>query len=484
MLMHKFLCCSLLVFAFELQAKESVNETSEKDDSSVVFSTKFNSSVKDYVGFTVGVGMNIGVHETKVEANREFDTPTRVRATTFGGTVAVGFQKAVCGNCFVGFEVGADIGGTGKRARIGGNIRDNSAMMLAYRDDYSKKEGILRQMFDNIATSPDALGDDYHVVTLAGSHIIDVEVYGRFVQSMRYFGGTGDFSLGNHNNFMISPAGGGVFDGTYTANPNAVFADFIGERALINIRNLANGDLQGGYNAIREFTGENFPAIADALGHMAEQPIIAGDPVRGPSVNPNGNANNDGTVEAGNVHWTVARELSRFLGGDYVIYEYENIGVNPDGRNIADLRREIDDLYNPDNSHIIPQLSQAEMRALSNFQNKTSFGVCPYAAIKIGYFFKEIQGCIHAKIGVTQLHGRIDAINNFIEKKDKIHKIAPLIAVGVNKMLTQNCGISVELSHALKTNKKLKDIEWKGYRLENNVIISKTDLKVLVTYTF
>ncbi|MDR2794410.1 MAG: hypothetical protein LBB12_01375 [Holosporaceae bacterium] len=503
--MSRFLCCSLLVLACELQA-EGLTEKQPSDNvaspvasdatsktespgsgtaSTAIFDTKINSSAEDYAGGYVGLGVNVGVHETNAKVNKEFEAPTRFRATTFSGTVAFGFQQPVSGNFMIGFEVGADMGGTGKRARIGGNIRNNSAMMLAYRDDYSTKEGILRQMFDNIATSPDALGDDYPVVTLAGSHIINAGVYGRFVQAMRYFGGTSNFSIGNRNNFMTAPAGGGVFDGTYNANANAVFVDFIGERTAGNIRGLSGSNLQAGYAVMHEFIRSNFPTIADALGHMAERPMMAENPIAGPSVDPNGNVNNDGTVDVnGNVHWAVARELSRFFGGDYVIYEYENIGVNPAGRNIADLRREMEDLYNPDNSHIRPRLSAVEMRALSDFRSKTSFGICPYAAIKFGYFVNEINGLFYAKIGVTQLQGHVDVINDFIEKKDKFHTIAPLVVVGISKMLTQNCGVSIEVSHAPKTNKKLRDIEWKGYKVENNVGISKTDLRILVTYTF
>jgi hypothetical protein len=483
MLMHKFLCCSLLVFAFELQAKESVNETSEKDDSPAVFSTKFNSSVKDYAGLTVGVGVNIGIHETKVEANREFDAPTRVRATTFGGTIAVGFQKAICGNCFVGFEVGADIGGTGKRARIGGNIRDNSLMMSSYIEDYSRKESILRQIFDNIN---EALNT--HTISSL-LYVIDSHVYEGFIRSMRYIGGVGDFSFGNRNNFMTTTASGhGVFynpGGGYIANHNAVFADFIGERAISNVGNLTGNGLQSGYNTIREFVGANFPAISDALAHMAEQEIEVGidGNVTGPSVDQNGNVNNDGTVEAGNIIWNVADELHDFFGGDYLL-RYENVGVNPAGRDIDALRREIEDLYNPDNSHIRFRLSATEIKALNNFKSKTSFGVCPYAAFKIGYFCKEIQGSVYMKVGIMQLQGYVSAINDFLEKKDNFRKFSPLLAVGVSKVVKGKWGISLELSHTPRTNKKGQDISWKGYKIDNNVSISRTDLRILLTYVF
>jgi hypothetical protein len=488
MLMHKFLCCSLLVFAFELQAKESVNETSPKDDSPAVFSTKFNSSVKDYAGLTVGVGVNIGVHETKVKANKEFDAPTRVKATTFGGTIAVGFQKAICGNCFVGFEVGADIGGTGKRARIGGNIGDNSAMMLAYRDDYSRKEGILRQMFDNIGD--DAF--DTRDIDNELQYVLSERVYGRFILSMRCLGGTSNFTSANNNSFMTADAhNNGIWyntDGIYQANPDAVFANFIGGMSMINIRALGNGNFQSGYEIMKEFTRENFPIIYDALGHMAEQQIavMGNGAVLGPSVNQDGTVNADGVGaidEQNDILWEIPHQLSIFFNDEY-IRRYENIGVNPVGRDINALRREIEALYNPDNSHIQPQLNPAEIRALNDFKSKTSFGICPYAAIKVGYFCKEIQGCVYAKVGIMQLQGHITAINDFLKKKDNFQKFSPLFAFGISKTIKDRYGISLELSHALKTNKKMREISWKGYKVNNDVTVSKTDLRVLVTYTF
>jgi hypothetical protein len=486
--MKKFLCCPLLVFAFELQAEKSVNKTSDNSASHAIFDEKFNSSAKNYAGFTVGVGVNVGIHETKVEVNKEFEAPTKFLATTFGGVVSFGFQQNVCGNFMIGVEFGADMGGAGKQARIGGKIRDNSLLRSAYIEDYSKKEGILRQMFDNIGD--DAL--DTRLVNNGQQYVLNTNVYGRFVKSMRCLGGTVDFISANNNNFMTADADiNGVWHnpgGGYQGNQNAVFANFVGRVTINNINDLGNGNFQSGYEAVREFTREHFPAISDALGHMAEQPIaiMGNNALLGPSVQANGTVNNDGANAIGGVNndilWEIPHQLSIFFNDGY-IDSYENIGVNHAGRNIADLRREIEDLYNPDNSHIRPKLSQAEMQALSNFQNKTSFGVCPYAAIKIGYFFKEIQGCVYAKIGVTQLCGHVVAINDFIEKKDKFHMITPLIAVGMSKMLDQRCGISVEMSHALKTSKK-QGIEWKGCRIENNVSVSKTSIGILLTYAF
>ncbi|GHT92859.1 hypothetical protein FACS1894122_07240 [Alphaproteobacteria bacterium] len=453
---------------------------------------------KAFEGFTIGAGLNVGVQKTSSEANREFrDASTSVNSTMYGCTVAIGYQKAVSGNFTVGIEVGADIGGASKSVRIGGVIKDDSSIaiaanrdaMAAERDyykageDYLKKERILRQMFHNISSSPNAFGGNYDVDTLASSHIVDVDVYGGFVRSMRYLGGEADFSTGNRNNFMTTPAGGGVFDGAYDANPLAVLADFVGERSINSIRSLGGGDLHDGYDKIREFVGAKFPAISDALGHMAEQPITAADPIFGPSVAHNGNVDTDGNVESGNVHWAVAFQLHKFFAGEY-IREYPNIGINPAGRNIEDLRKEIENLYNPNNSDVRPPLNDNEIRAISDFKSKTSFGVCPYAAVKLGYFYKELNACLYAKVGIMQLYGHVAIMNDFIEKSDKFQTFAPLLAVGISKMLNERWGISAEFSHTIKTGKKLKDIEWKGYSIENKVRLSRSSFRLLVTYSF
>jgi hypothetical protein len=50
------------------------------------------------------------------------------------------------------------------------------------------------------------------------------------------------------------------------------------------------------------------------------------------------------------------------------------------------------------------------------------------------------------------------------------------------KNINDRWGIGVELSHAFKTKKKLRDIKIFNYTLENNTSISKTDLRVLLTY--
>jgi hypothetical protein len=73
--------------------------------------------------------------------------------------------------------------------------------------------------------------------------------------------------------------------------------------------------------------------------------------VRGASVQADGTVNADGVNAIGGenngILWEIPHQLSIFFNDEYIV-SYENIGVNPAGRNIADLRREIEDLYNPD----------------------------------------------------------------------------------------------------------------------------------------
>jgi hypothetical protein len=211
-----------------------------------------------------------------------------------------------------------------------------------------KKRIVLQQIFHCIGGCALDTGD----VDDGLQYVLSEEVYGRFILSMRCLGGTADFTLANNNGFMIADAHNNRIwynlDGIYRANPDAVFANFVGEVAMTNIRALGDGNLQIGYEEMREFTKESFPAIYDALGHMAEQQIaiMGNGAVFGSSVNQDGTVNADGTVDEHNILWEVPNQLSIFFNGEY-IRGYGNIGVNPAGRDVNILRREIKELYNP-----------------------------------------------------------------------------------------------------------------------------------------
>ena len=224
------------------------------------------------------------------------------------------------------------------------------------RVQYLIKANILRQMFDNIGST--ALNVTYLAVPGHGhaETIMTMDVYRQFIQAMRHIGGTVTFDNANRNNFLTNAAdANGVFeisnDVDDWGNPNATFANFIGDVAQTNIRNLS-GDLASGYAAMSEFTRTHFPAIADALGHMAEVPIASylstpTDVLCGPVVDQNGDIVN-ATVPAGlnGIHWEIGHTLARVLLNIY-FSDYGRLGVPAEGRDVDEFNREMEALYNP-----------------------------------------------------------------------------------------------------------------------------------------
>jgi hypothetical protein len=250
---------------------------------------------------------------------------------------------------------------------------DQSQLVVLTRSLASEKEKLvtlqkkitLHQLFRNISLS---LNPGSNAEILAASHIMDLKVYSYFIMAIRYLGGSVDFSIGNRDNFLLTPSTGRVFSYTREANPQAVFASFIGERMFDNIKLIGNGNLQNGYDAIQKYTLSHYPSIADAFGHLAEQKIdvIYNTAVCGPRVDSDGSVvgvccNHDNFVRNhsnvppdkmgeiialwdASVHWEVAHQLSVFFGGKFAICDYSNIGVNSTGRDIEALKKEINDL--------------------------------------------------------------------------------------------------------------------------------------------
>ena len=138
------------------------------------------AQAKDFEGFHIDIGLNLGIQQTKAELNQYCHSPLRVTALTCGSTVSLGFQQRVCGNCFAGIEVGAEFTLNSKPTKIGGYIRSDSLLAAVERETYSLKENILRQMFDNIGST--ALNVTYLAVPGHGhaETIMTMDVYRQF----------------------------------------------------------------------------------------------------------------------------------------------------------------------------------------------------------------------------------------------------------------------------------------------------------------
>jgi hypothetical protein len=96
-----------------------------------------------------------------------------------------------------------------------------------------------------------------------------------------------------------------------------------------------------------------------------------------------------------------------------------------------------------------------------------------------------MNSCLYVKVGFILLKGQVSVISDYrFEKEENFNKMTPFFSIGISKMIDKNWGFSAEVSHALKTHKKMSDIRWHGHKIENDAAISKTDIRILVTYTF
>jgi hypothetical protein len=271
------------------------------------------------------------------------------------------------------------------------------------------------------------------------------------------------------------------------SNNNARFVNFIGENAVSSIRATAEGNLSVGFRDMRNFINSNFPNLAYVLGHIGERPFhatfaaftaAAGDDF--PDTNVGGN-----DVD---IPYYLGFSLSEIFETTRPFAELDDLnelGIANDPARQAALMEEIRKIYNNLNSYHAYNHSINESDIRKQLKTKTSFGICPHASLKVGYFIKEMNSCLYAKVGFILLKGQVSIISDYLlGKEEKFNKTVPFFALGISKIIDGNWGISAEISHALKTHKKMSDIKWRGYKIENNVGISKTDFRVLATYAF
>ena len=164
--------------------------------------------------------------------------------------------------------------------------------------------------------------------------------------------------------------------------------------------------------------------------------------------------------------------------------DIQDLGI-PDGTVTNDeIKAGVNDIYDPDNSDISYALNAGELQKLNNYKSKVLYGICPYAALKFGYFIDDLKAQIYFKLGITRLSGKVGVINDFIDASSKFHKNVPVFAFGFGKMLSPKCGISAEYVHTVKGHKNLGNIKWCGYNIPNKISLSKNSIRLTVTYQF
>ena len=361
------------------------------------------SNAENFGGGYCGVGISVGAKTTTADINSEFRNRSNSMSSAFyGGSANVGYQHRICGNCFVGIEMGVDLGSASK-AKVGGVLKSDSYYI---QNEYTKRE-ILRQMFHETAVSFDMkiMPNDLN----SYNNVIAANVWNNFVNVLRFVGGA---NVNIQNNFVTDPADANpLFDPTtYNANANARLQNIIGN-TYARISVYGNGDVFSVFQDLQEFVTNRYPICAAALRNFAQQDLY---PVSstGPAI--------AGTAAGGG---TALPDVSVFLLNDFfsgrLFTSYlAAIGVNPanmGGATWDNLVAEINTILNPSAAHDVALAVPAgvDVRTIQhNIQTKTSFGVCPYVAMKLGYYFRELRGCLFAKLGLIHLNGHVIPVNS------------------------------------------------------------------------
>jgi hypothetical protein len=349
-------------------------------------------------------------------------------------------------------------------------------------------------MFQNIS---DAVRNE-PLSTNSPIYIVDGSVWQNLLGTFRYLGGTPGFSDTNGfpadqniRNFMLSTSNGkGVYninkyitestesDISYT---DAQLVDFM-PRAWENIRELGTqvsgisdrNAVPVGMREIRDFIAARFPILATILQNIATD-YINGD---------------EGTQYGASKKLADASAnlIANYIGGyENVITDLNEIGILNSDMQYDDALDAIQNVFDPINPNInfaLPYgFNEANLR--NSIRDDKTFGVCPHVAFKIGYFVKEANCNLYAKLGAIMLNGAITTSNQLYNiSSEKFRKFSPLLAIGVNKLVNKKWGITLELSHAFKTTKKLRDITPLAHRISNYAIISANCIKLIVTYNF
>lgn len=466
MIRRVVLCCLSLTCALNLCAEDAISKKN-KDSKTGVFS-----------GGYCGAGAILGVQKTTADINNEFrDRSHSVSSFFYGGTVTLGYHHKVRNNCFVGIEGGLDFGSASK-TKIGGILKADSNFAQV---EFTKRD-ILRQMFQETANSFETGLGAAGVGTY--NNVVSANVWSDFVNVLRFIGGA-DVDI--RNNFSIAPADGNALFSSatahppYDANPNANLRNIIGNTCT-NITALGNGDTFSGLQQIRDFVNRRYPTCAAALRNFAEADLRDL-----PGVVP-------GTSAGGGVALTDALLLMLndfFRGAMLTTSAFEDLGINPASMGSAtfdDLEADVGRIYNPtatDNNALAFPGGVDLATIQNNVETKASFNVCPHLAFKFGCYLQELGGMLYAKVGIIQLSGHVTPVNNLYGLQDeKFRKITPFAAVGLMKNINEKWGYVIELSHAFKVTKNMKDVEIFGIRVKNKTSISRTNVKFMVTYRF
>lgn len=467
------------------------------------------ASSKGYEGFKVGLGLTYGLQKMHIEANKEFrDTSSSVMSSCYGGTASLAWQNRIKGNFILGIEGGVDFGSS-KSARVGGILRNNPYVVARTLECKTLLTSMLNEMGRSMANN--------YLAVESPIPLVKEDVWKNLIGTFRYLGGTdktadsdGFPSNSKVRNFITAKSNGlGVWDDDrYTqladgndhcyGYDNAQFADFV-PKSIQNIRDFGESIAENGSDsalsamrAIRNYTISYHPEVATILRYIGQNAMDSNG-IKALAYNNDDDPIYDGS---GDVPDLATCLLGRFFMADGLeLRSITEPGIPadklpPKGDDIAQMKTAINALltlyHAPDGEPSYESLGKKESSASSWLKTRTSFGVCPYISVKLGYFYKELDACIYTKVGAIQLRGKVTPANDFYDIQDgKFRRFTFFAALGISKDIGDSFGIDVEISHAFKTAKKLRNILiLNTYSIDHKVSLSKTSLKAVVTYSF
>ncbi|MDR2780868.1 MAG: hypothetical protein LBB21_00170 [Holosporaceae bacterium] len=472
-------CSVFFILIFNLCAENKMGE--ERSEKSV------NDSIgevgKALKGSYCGLGLDFGIQKTTSSVNREFsDRSESVNSTVYGGTVTFGYHHVVYSNCFVGVEVGVDFGSQSKQMQTGGVLKAGS--------NYVQREflmrNVLRQMMLEAFNAFDARVDVGNLGTY--NRVIHTSVWNNFVSVVRYIGGENiDISAAHLANFITNPADPAGVSPARIGNMNATLRNFMGN-VMTTITQLGREQLHSGNNnqnllaglgIIREFVTSRYETFAMALRHIADADLrdINGALIGGTHFGGNVNLNDH-----------AAYMVTNFLRNSWDAIDVDDLGINPATVNENELNAIMNSIYIPtaeDDALLALPRGVNPATIKNNVKTKSTFGVCPHIAFKMGYFFKELGASLYVKTGMIQLNGRVTPVNDLYDLQDeKFNKIAPFVAFGCMKNIDGKWGVAVEVSHAFRVTKKMQDVKIFRQVIENKTSISRTNVRIMATYSF
>ncbi|MDR3155774.1 MAG: hypothetical protein LBT90_01570 [Holosporaceae bacterium] len=410
------------------------------------------------------VGLGIGAASTNYLATSNTSVCGSVTGTALDGSVSVGYQYPISKNCRIGVEIGADFGTGGKILNFQANTITGRQLNLQFT------RGVLAQMLMNISNNICGFNVPWNARDNSG--IIHSEVWPKFAKTMRYLGGNSailtsdeiDFIQANPNNDNVFRINNTTI-GNSIPNENAVFANFV-SNAIPNICTLGNGNIISGMQQLRTFITNNYSHLSYALANLA-------------STNVYGILNTSVTHCLNPINLYAAENIAEIFRGQIPeeVTAQHLFGLPEESSiTLGEIAADIARVFNPSPSDNI-----APTNANPDVQVKTTFGICPHVAFKIGYFMEEIDADIYVKVGAMQLNAKFGIEGENIAGAGifggKLRKVTPFFAIGIAKEITDDFHMNVELSHALKTKAQFDNADSR-----QNIDVSKSSLKVMLVY--